>query len=239
MEQLTLSMIAKMIDHALLHPTLTDDDILRGCQLAKKHNVATACVKPYCIQMAKEVLLDSEVGICPVIGFPHGNSKTSIKVKEAETAVLDGGQEIDMVVNIGKVLGGNWEEVSQEIKEIQEVVTSHQAILKVIFETDYLQDEQIVRLCEICSQHEVAFVKTSSGFGFVQQENGMYSYQGATTHHLQLMRKHAAVSVQIKASGGIRTLDQLLLARQQGATRIGTSATDSILAEAKKRGCPA
>ncbi len=235
-ETITLNTLAKMIDHSLLHPTMTDKDIVKGCELAKKYKVATACIKPYCIPVVRELLSDSEVGVCPVIAFPHGNSATSIKVKEAEAAVLAGGSEIDMVVNIGKVLSEDWDYVSEEIEAVNNAVTANHAILKVIFENDYLQDEHIIRLCEICSEHQVAFVKTSSGYGFVKQANGMYTYKGATDHHLKLMRKHSAASVQIKAAGGIRTLDDLLRVRELGATRVGATATETILEEAKQRG---
>jgi deoxyribose-phosphate aldolase len=234
-ETVTLSQLAKMIDHSLLHPTMTDKDIIKGCELSKKYNVATACIKPYCIPMVKELLSDSDVGVCPVIAFPHGNSMTSIKVKEAEAAVLAGGQEIDMVVNIGKVLSKDWDYISEEITAVNDVVTGNGAILKVIFENDYLQDEHIIRLCDICSRARVAFVKTSSGYGFVKQDNGMYSYKGATDHHLKLMRKHSSESVQIKAAGGVRTLDDLLRVRELGVTRIGATATETILEEARRR----
>ena len=232
----TLNELAKMIDHSLLHPTMTDDDIVKGCELAKKYNVATACIKPYCIPMVRDLLSGSEVGVCPVIAFPHGNSATAIKVKEAQAAVASGGSEIDMVVNVGKVLGEDWDYVSAEIKAINDAVTATQAILKVIFENDYLQDKHIIRLCEICSEHQVAFVKISSGYGFIKQDNGMYSYKGATDHHLKLMRKHSSSSVRIKAAGGVRTLDDFLRARELGVSRVGASATDAILAEAVQRG---
>ncbi len=232
----TLQALAKMIDHSLLHPTLTDDDVAKGCALAKKYRVATACIKPYCIPMARDLLAGSGVGICPVIAFPHGNSATAIKVKEAEAAAQAGGNEIDMVVNVGKVLGGDWDYVSAEIKSINEAVVANGALLKVIFENDYLQDVHIIRLCNICSEHHVAFVKTSTGYGFVKQPNGFYSYQGATDHHLRLMRQQAAPEVQIKAAGGIRTLDDLLRVREIGVSRIGATATESILEEAKRRG---
>ena len=225
-----------MIDHSLLHPTMTDDEVRRGCELARKYDVATACVKPYSIPLAKEILSGSEVGVCPVIGFPHGNSTTRIKVTEAEAAAREGGTEIDMVINIGKAMGGDWGYVSSEIKAINDVVTANRAILKVIFENDYLTEAQIIRLCEICSQIGVAFVKTSTGYGFVKQENGMYSYKGATVAHLKLMRQHCPPNVQIKAAGGVRTLDDLLLVRSLGVSRIGATATQAILEEAKKRG---
>lgn len=235
-ETITLNALAKMIDHSLLHPTMTDKDIVEGCELSKKYNVATACIKPYCIPMVKELLSGSEVIVCPVIAFPHGNSATSIKVKEAEAAVLAGGREIDMVVNIGKVLSEDWDYVSEEIKAINDTVTANQAILKVIFENDYLQDDDIIRLCEICSEHMVAFVKTSSGYGFVKQLNGMYSYKGATNHHLKLMRQYSSASVRIKAAGGVRTLDDLLCIRELGVARVGATATETILEDAKQRG---
>ena len=228
--------LAKMIDHSLLHPTMTDDEIRKGCELSRKYDVATACVKPYAIPLAKEILAGSDVGVCPVIGFPHGNSSTEIKVREAHSAARAGGSEIDMVVNIGKVLGGDWAYVTTEIKAINDAVVAAGALLKVIFENDYLQDSHIIKLCEICSSIGVAFVKTSSGYGFVKQDNGMYSYKGATAAHLQLMRQHCAPSVQIKAAGGVRTLDDLLLVRSLGVTRVGATATQSMLEDAKKRG---
>ena len=234
--KVSLKDLAKMIDHSLLHPTMTDADIRKGCELARKFDVATACVKPYSIALAREVLAGSDVGVCPVIGFPHGNSSKAIKVKEAESAAKEGGKEIDMVINIGKALGGDWIYVKDEIKAINDVVVEQGAILKVIFENDYLPDKAIITLCEICSEIGVAYVKTSTGYGFVKQENGMYSYKGATLHHLRLMREHSAPEVKIKAAGGVRTLDDLLLVRSLGVARIGATATEAILTEATKRG---
>jgi len=228
----TLRDLAKMIDHSLLHPTMTDAEIQSGCELARKYDVATACIKPYSIAIAKEALAGSDVGICVVIGFPHGNSTTAIKVKETEAAVNEGATEIDMVINVGKALGGDWNYVRDEIKAINDACD----VLKVIFENDYLQDGHIIRLCEICSEIGVAFVKTSTGYGFVKQLNGLYSYKGATVEHLKLMRKHCPPSVRIKAAGGVRTLDDLLLVRSLGVSRIGATATAVILDEAKKRG---
>jgi len=231
-EKVTLRDLAKMIDHSLLHPTMTDAEVRKGCELARKYDVATACIKPYSIALAKEILAGSDVGICAVIGFPHGNSTTAIKVKETEAAVKDGSTEIDMVINIGKALGGDWDYLRAEIKAISDAAR----VLKVIFENDYLQEMHIIRLCEICSKIGVAFVKTSTGYGFVKQDNGMYAYKGATVEHLKLMRKHCPPSVQIKAAGGVRTLDDLLLVRSLGVTRIGATATAAILDEAKMRG---
>jgi deoxyribose-phosphate aldolase len=232
----TLRDLAKMIDHSLLHPTMTDDDVRKGCELARRYGVATACVKPYSIPLAREVLAGSDVAVCPVIAFPHGNSTTAMKVREAEEAAKAGGTEIDMVINIGKALGGDWPYVQAEIKAINDVVTAQGAILKVIFENDYLQETHIVRLCEICSEIGVAFVKTSTGYGFVKQADGSYNYKGATVPHLKLMRQSCPPHVQIKAAGGVRTLDDLLLVRSIGVSRIGATATAAILDEATKRG---
>lgn len=234
--QVTLQQIAKMIDHSLLHPTMTDADIQVELEIAREYQTATACVKPYAVPQAKAALQGSGVLVCPVIGFPAGNSTIQVKVFEAERAVDDGGDEIDMVVNIGKVLGNDWDYVEEEIRAVNTAVTSKGAILKVIFENDFLQDEHIIKLCEICSTLDVAFVKTSTGYGFVKQPGGLYSYKGATVPHLKLMRKHSKDTVQIKAAGGVRTLDDLLYVMSLGVTRIGATATVAIIEEAKKRG---
>ncbi|KAF2812696.1 deoxyribose-phosphate aldolase [Mytilinidion resinicola] len=232
----TLFQLAKMIDHSLLHPTMTDADILAGIAIAKQYNTATVCIKPYLMPLAKKELEGTDVKICPVIGFPHGNSTTEVKVFEARAAAAAGGQEIDMVINIGKALGGDWAYVADEIRVVKDAVTKHGAVLKVIFENDYLTDEVIIRLCEICSEIGVAFVKTSTGYGFVKQANGMYSYKGATVHHLKLMREHSKPEVHIKAAGGVRTLDDLFHVISLGCSRIGATATVSIMEEAVKRG---
>lgn len=235
-DAVTLRALAKMIDHSLLHPTLTDMQIVGGCEFAKKYGVATVCVKPYAIDLSRRVLDETDVGVCAVVSFPHGNSATAIKVKEAEAAVADGATEIDMVVNIGKVMGGDWDYVAAEIRAINEAVVAKDALLKVIFENDYLEDDHIIQLCRICSEADVAFVKTSSGYGFVKQPNGFYAYAGATDHHLRLMRANCPPTVEIKAAGGVRTLDDLLRVRALGVTRIGATTTAQILEEAKLRG---
>lgn len=232
----TLSQLTKMIDHSLLNPTMTDADVLSGLKIARENNVATACVKPYHIPLARKELAGTDVLVCPVIGFPHGNSTTEIKVQEATAAVEAGGREIDMVINIGKALGGDWGYVAQEIDQINRAVLNRGAILKVIFENDYLQPEHIIRLCEICTDLGVAFVKTSTGYGFVKQADGSYNYLGATVSDLKLMRQHSGSKVQIKAAGGVRSLDDLLHVMSLGVTRIGATATMAILEEAKKRG---
>lgn len=235
-ENPTLTQLAKMIDHSLLHPTMSDAEVITGCQLAKDYNAATACVKPYSITQALEVFAGTDVMACAVIGFPHGNSTTGIKVIEAESAALAGAKEIDMVVNNGKVKGAQWDYVKREIDLINQAVISAGAILKVIFENDFLTTEEIIKLCEICSEVDVAFVKTSTGYGFVKDDDGKYSYKGATMEHLELMRKHTAPHIQIKAAGGVRTLDDLLAVRKLGVTRIGATATQAILNAAIERG---
>jgi len=234
---LTVYAIAKMIDHSLLHPTMTDASLAAECQVALKHNVASVCIKPYAVPLAVELLAWSEVEVGTVIGFPHGNSHIAIKIAETERALVEGATEIDMVVNIGKVLGGDWDYVQTEIAAINQITVSSGAILKVIFENDYLsKDEDKIRLCQICSQVGTAFVKTSSGYGFVKGADGRYGYQGATDHDLALMRKYAAPDVQVKAAGGVRCLDDLLRVHALGVTRIGATATEAILAEARARG---
>jgi deoxyribose-phosphate aldolase len=235
-DTITLDALAKMIDHSLLHPTMTDAEILAGCAIARRYNVATVCVKPYAVAMCRQALHGSEVGVCSVIGFPHGNHTTAIKVAETERAIRDGATEIDMVINIGKALGGDWDFVRADIDAVNRACVSNGAILKVIFETDYLKDEHIITLCQMCSALKVAFVKTSSGYGFVKQPNGDYNYQGATEHVLRLMRQHSTPDVQIKAAGGVRTLDQLLNVRELGVTRSGATTTETMLEDAKKRG---
>jgi deoxyribose-phosphate aldolase len=233
----SLLSLAKMIDHSLLHPTMTDLDLANGCKLAVKHHVATVCIKPYSVSLAEEQLAGTDVGVCTVIGFPHGNSKPNVKIFETEQAIDDGAAEIDMVVNIGKVLSKDWTYVTGEIKAINQTCVNRGAILKVIFENDFLPaDEYKIRLCEICSEVKVAFVKTSTGYGFTKLVSGGYNYAGATEHDLTLMRKYCAPEVQVKAAGGVRTLDDLLRVKSLGVTRVGATATEAILAEAKKRG---
>lgn len=235
-DQPTLRDLAKMIDHSLLHPTMTDADLEAGCALSRRFDVATACVKPYATAKARDLLAGSGVGVCAVAAFPHGNSATRLKVEESVQAIRDGATEIDVVVNNGKVLGGDWAYVTAELTAVNAACRGGGAILKVIFENDYLKDEHIIRLCEICSAAGVAFVKTSSGYGFVKQPDGNYNYRGATDAHLALMRAHSAPGVQIKAAGGVRTLDDLLRVQALGVSRIGATATQAILEDAAGRG---
>ena len=171
-----------------------------------------------------------------VIGFPAGNSSIEVKVFETETACKDGAVEIDMVINIGKALQGDWAYIEKEIEAVTKACHKHHAIVKVIFETDFVTKEaDIIRLCKICTKVGADYVKTSTGFGFVKQTNGDYNYQGATIPVLTLMNKSVGPKVKIKAAGGVRTLDQLLAVREAGCTRSGATATISMLEEAKKR----
>jgi deoxyribose-phosphate aldolase len=229
--------LAKMIDHSILHPAFTDEDLKRECEVAVKYNVASVCVKPYAVKQAAEFIKGSDVVNCCVIGFPHGNSSTKVKSFETEQACIDGATEIDMVVNIGKVLGNDWDFVEAEIEAINNVCKKHGALLKVIFENDYYRgrDDLKIKLCKICTRVGVAWVKTSTGYGFVKGPDGKYSYEGATEHDLKLMRRHSGPDVQIKAAGGIRTLDDLLKVQKLGCTRCGATATIAMLEEAKKR----
>jgi len=222
--------IAKMIDHSLLHPTMDDQTLKDGIKLAKKYNVASVCIKPYAVKMAAEMLKGSDVMVGTVIGFPHGNSRVDVKVFETEKSIEDGAVEIDMVVNTGKVLSEDWDYVSDEIKAIAAVTKKHGAALKVIFENDFLpEDRHKIRLCEICSELHVEFVKTSTGYGYTKQADGSYNYNGATQHDLELMRSHTAPEVQVKAAGGVRTLEDTLKVRELGVTRIGATATEAII----------
>ena len=231
--------IAKMIDHSLLHPTMDDQTLREGIELAKKYHVASVCIKPYAVKMAAGMLQGSDVMVCTVIGFPHGNSRVDVKVFEAERAIDDGAEEIDMVVNTGKVLSEDWDYVTNEIAAIVAVTKKHGAALKVIFENDFLpNDLHKIKLCEICSTLKVEFVKTSTGYGFNKQSDGSYSYKGATEDDLILMRRYSDKSVEVKAAGGVRTLEDTLMVRKLGVTRIGATATETIIlaVDGKKAG---
>lgn len=232
----TMKEIAKMIDHSILHPVFTDNDLEKNCEIAQKYDVATVCVKPYHVRMASGILKGSNVAVCAVIGFPHGNS--IIKIKESETLQIinDGATEVDMVVNIGKVVQNDWNYINKELKTINDACIQNGAILKVIFETDLVtSDKNKIKLCELCNVNQIAFVKTSTGYGFVKREDGNYNYSGATEHDLKLMRKHCNSAVQIKAAGGIRNLDQVIRVKELGVTRVGATATEVIIEEAIKR----
>ncbi|MFA5326741.1 MAG: deoxyribose-phosphate aldolase [Prolixibacteraceae bacterium] len=231
-----VNQLAKMIDHSILHPTLTDEDLRGECEVAKKYDVASVCVKPYAVKQAAKILQGSSVLVGCVIGFPAGNSAIQVKVFEAETACNDGAVEIDMVINIGKALQGDWEYISNEIKSVTDICHQHGAMVKVIFETDFVTKESdIVNLCRICTEVGADYVKTSSGFGFVKQSNGDYNYKGATIPVLELMKKSVGPNVKVKAAGGVRTLDQLIAVQDAGCSRCGATATATILEDAMKR----
>jgi deoxyribose-phosphate aldolase len=221
----TYEQIAKMIDHALHFPVLTDEDLENGCQLALDYDVAGVSVKPYSVKRCVEFLKGSTVKVIAPIGFPHGGHTISVKVAETREALADGAQEVDMVVNIGKVLSGDWDYVLQDIGAVVEVAREGGALVKVIFENCYLRDEHKIKLCEICGDIGADFVKTSTG----------YAEGGATDEDLRLMRRHSPAHVQIKAAGEVRTLDRLLEVRALGVTRVGASRTAAILDECRKR----
>lgn len=228
--------LAKMIDHSILQPTHTDSDLEKQCAIARKYKVASVCVKPYAVRRAVQLLKGSGVEVGCVIGFPHGNSSTAVKVFETEQACSDGATEIDMVINIGKALGGDWEYVENEIREVTETCHRQNAIVKVIFETDFVtRTDDKIRLCEICTRVGADFVKTSTGYGFVKKENGDFNYRGATVEDIELMRKHCGPEVRVKCAGGVRTLDDLLRMRSAGAVRSGATATEAMIEEAKMR----
>ena len=211
---------------------MTDAELRAGCELARQHRVAAVCIKPYAVPLAAEILAGSQVRVCTVIGFPHGSNQPEVKAFEADLACRQGAQELDMVINIGKALSGDWDYVQRDIRAVVEAARRHGAITKVIFENDFLtSDSQKMRLCQICQQVGAEFVKTSTGFGFVKQPSGDYNYRGATEPDLKLMRAACGPAVQVKAAGGIRTYDEALKARALGVARIGASATEAIVAQ--------
>ena len=216
--------IAGMIDHSLLVPTLTTEQLEAGCRLAREYDVASVCILPYALKRATDLLAGSAVQPSTTIGFPHGGQATSTKVAETEQALADGGSELDMVVNISKVLSGDWGYVRSDVEAVLEPTHARGMKLKVIFENCYLDDAQKIRLCEISGELGVDWVKTSTGFGT----------GGATDEDLALMRKHSPSHVQVKAAGGVRDLDRLLRVRELGCTRSGATRTSGILDELKK-----
>jgi deoxyribose-phosphate aldolase len=229
--------LAKLIDLALLHPTMTDPEMRAGCEKAKKLGVASVCIKPYAVKLAAEVLRGSNVAVGTVIGFPHGSNAPEIKAAEAKLACEQGATELDMVVNVGKVMGEDWEYVERDIKAVVEVARQHKAIVKVIFENDYLsRDELKIKLCEVSARAGADFVKTSTGFGFVKQPSGDYNYRGATEQDVALMRKHSPPNVGVKAAGGVRTEAEGLRMQELGCTRLGTSAPEPIIGVGKSSG---
>jgi deoxyribose-phosphate aldolase len=228
--------LAKMIDHSLLHPTMTDRELAAGCRLARKYKVASVCIKPYAVNAAARLLRGTGVAVGAVVGFPHGSSTTESKRVETRIACRDGATEIDMVINIGKALSGDWSYVEKDIRAVVREAHAHGAIVKVIFENDFLQGDAIKKkLCRVSEKAGADFVKTSTGYGFVKGADGAYAYKGATDHDLLLMRKAVSPRVQVKAAGGVRDLDALMHVRDLGTTRCGATATAAMLDEYKRR----
>ena len=239
----TYEQLARMIDHSLLQPTMTDRELDEGCQLAAKYQVASVCIKPYAVARAAELLKGTNVLVGAVIGFPHGNSATESKRYETQLACADGAVEIDMVINVGKALSGDWSFVEHDIESVCKEAHTHGAKVKVIFENDYLtkggaglsSDDIKRKLCQISERAGADWIKTSTGYGFVKQSDGSYNYKGATEADLALMRASVSANVQVKAAGGVRDLDGLIKVRDLGCTRCGASATAAILDEYRRR----
>jgi deoxyribose-phosphate aldolase len=217
--------IAKMIDHSLLNPTMDVATLESGIQVALAYDVASVCIVPYYLDRCADLLAGSTVKDSTTIGFPHGGHTTAIKVAEAERALADGGQELDMVVNIGKVLSEDWDYVRADIGAVIDVAHAQGQKVKVIFENCYLEDAHKIRLCQICGEVGADWVKTSTGYGT----------GGATDEDLKLMREHTPAHVQVKAAGGVRSMDRLLEVRALGVTRVGASRTATILDECRQR----
>jgi deoxyribose-phosphate aldolase len=217
--------MAKMIDHSLLNPTLNVDDLEAGIQVAIKYDVASVCILPYYMKRCAELLKGTDVKASTTIGFPHGGHTTEIKLAEAKRALADGCEELDMVVNISKVLSGDWDYVKNDIKTVVDVAHAAGQKVKVIFENCYLNDEQKIKLCEICSEIGADWVKTSTGYGT----------GGATHDDLKLMVANTPDHIQVKAAGGVRDLDALIAVKGLGVTRCGASRTVEMMDAAKER----
>ena len=221
---ITYEELAKVIDHSLLKPELTEAEVIAGCELAKKYHVASVCVKPCHVKLAAKLLAGSDVAVGTVVGFPHGSSTTATKVFETKEALADGAAEIDMVINIGELRSGHADYVRDDVRAV--VAAAHpKAIVKVIFENAYLTDEQKVLACKLCEEAGADFVKTSTGF----------APTGATVADIKLMRANVGPQIQVKAAHGVRTLDALLEMIDAGATRSGATATAAMLDEFKQR----
>lgn len=217
--------IAKMIDHSLLNPALTTQELENGCSLAVRYNVASVCILPYYTARCRELLAGSTVFTSTTIGFPHGGHLTRVKLFEAEQALKDGAVELDAVINISKAKSGDWRYVQEELRDLCRITHAAGARIKVIFENFYLTDEAKIRLCQICGEIGADWVKTSTG----------YAGGGATMEDLSLMRKHAPPHVQVKAAGGVRDLDTLLKVRSLGVTRVGSTRTAAQLNDCRIR----
>lgn len=211
--------IANMIDHSLLKPTLTDHDIKVGCAIAAEWGVASVCVRPSDVVLAEQLLRHDPVVVSTVIGFPHGAHTTAIKLAECREAIEQGAKELDAVINIGKAKSAEWAYVEDEISAITSYIHGQEAKIKVIFENCYLTKEEIITLCKICNRCGTDWVKTSTGYGT----------SGATEDDIILMREQALPAIQVKAAGGVRTLEKAIIMKTLGCTRIGATATVEIL----------
>ncbi len=217
--------IAKMIDHSLLNPALTVAELESGCALARQYDVASVCILPYYVSRSRELLAGSTVVASTTIGFPHGGHRTAVKLFEAKQALADGARELDVVINISQACSGNWDYVEDELQQLTTLIHASGAKVKVIFENAYHDNAAKIRLCEICGAIGVDWVKTSTG----------YAASGATLEDLRLMRQHSPRSVQVKAAGGIRTLDALLEVREIGVSRVGATRTAEMLEDCRRR----
>ena len=217
--------IAKMIDHSLLKPEFTADDIRKGCEVAKKYDVASVCCSPWALPLVAMLLKGTDIKPTTVIGFPHGYNKTETKVFEAEQAIKDGALELDMVLNIGKLKSGDFDYVRNDIKAVVDTAHKNKVLVKVILENFYLTDELKKIACRLCEEAGADWVKTSTGF----------AGGGAMIEDLKLMRKAVSKKVQVKAAGGVRDLDMALKVREVGCTRFGATATAAIMEECYKR----
>ena len=217
--------IAKAIDHSLLRPELDDAFVEDGCRLAAEYDVASVCVRPADVRRAAAILAGTDVAVGTVIGFPHGSHRTETKVFEARQALADGATELDMVIQIGALKSGRDAEVLADIAAVVDVAQAAGAIVKVIFENAYLTDEEKVRACHLSEAAGADFVKTSTGF----------APGGATHEDLALMRRSVSAHIQVKAAGGVRTLDALLDVMALGVTRVGATATKAIIDDFRAR----
>jgi len=224
-EHLTERDIAKTIDHSLLRPELDDAFIEEGCRLAARYDVASVCVRPVDVRRAAELLRGTDVAVGTTVGFPHGNQLTEVKVLEARRALDDGATELDMVLKIGALKSGRDADVVEDIRAVVEVGHAGGALVKVIFENAYLTDDEKIRACRLTAEAGGDFVKTSTGFAAT----------GATHDDLRLMRANTPPHIQVKAAGGVRTLDALLEVMALGVTRIGATATETIIEDFRLR----
>jgi deoxyribose-phosphate aldolase len=217
--------IAKMIDHSLLRPELTTADIVEGCAIARRYDVAAVCCASSDVALCKGELAGSSVRIAAVVGFPHGYVPTEVKVREAERAMADGAGELDMVLHIGRLLSGDFDYVKADIAAVVDAAHARGVRVKVILENCYLTDRLKRTGCRLCEEAGADFVKTSTGF----------ARGGATIDDIILMRAAVSPSVEVKAAGGVRDLDMALKVRAAGATRFGATQTEAIMEEAYRR----